>query len=301
MRNRFDQFAKTVLRELLLPAGHVATEEKVTGEVQKVDVCFVPDPARAGGLAALGLLGRMGVEPSLFEPHHGVVSVDEVTDCVRKHLVFRHALALRSSRAEAAATGSEPRPVMWILSSGRPERAITEWRLVEASQWCVGIYEAAPALSLRLVVLSELPRTRETPLLRLMSANRVLRDAVHDLLALPPDAFERRHVAPLLVRYLFEIPSDPTQQTSEDKEFIMNAQELFEEFRRETSQAGERSGERRMLIRLFAMRLGRPLTESEQRMLAERLDRLGQSAMEKAVLERTGAELATWLAAPDAG
>ena len=44
--------------------------------------------------------------------------------------------------------------------------------------WPPGCYDGAPAGTLRLVVISELPRTRDTLLLRMMGAGQTFRDAV---------------------------------------------------------------------------------------------------------------------------
>ena len=46
MRSRFDQFAKHMLREALAPAGLVETDAEVSPDAQRVDVWFVPDPAK---------------------------------------------------------------------------------------------------------------------------------------------------------------------------------------------------------------------------------------------------------------
>lgn len=124
MRNRFDQFAKGVLRDLLRPTGFVATEHEVSGDPQKIDVWYVPDPAHEADRSELGLLGRIASAPSLFEPYHDTPSPDEITGCAQKQLHFLHDLDLRAERGAVAAAGPASRPVMWILSSGNPRQGL---------------------------------------------------------------------------------------------------------------------------------------------------------------------------------
>ena len=64
---------------------------------------------------------------------------------------------------------------------------------------------AAWGLSLRIVVLSELPRTRETLLLRVLGTGRLLREALADLAVLPHDAWEKNMGTPRM-RYVHSRP-----------------------------------------------------------------------------------------------
>ena len=50
------------------------------------------------------------------------------------------------------------------------------------------------------------------------------------------------------------------------------------------------------MTRLFAKRLGRPLTEAEQQTVALRHEKLGLSRLEDVALEQQGEALAAWLA-----
>jgi hypothetical protein len=64
------------------------------------------------------------------------------------------------------------------------------------------------------VVLAELPRTRETLLLRMLRSGRLLAEALADLSALPADAWERSIVTPLLVQ--FRLGQDEWARNEED-------------------------------------------------------------------------------------
>jgi hypothetical protein len=73
--------------------------------------------------------------------------------------------------------------------------------------WLTGFHADPIAGCVRLVVVSELPRTRDTLLLRLMGGGRTLRDAIADLTALPVDAPERILALPHLKRLRIAAPS----------------------------------------------------------------------------------------------
>ncbi|MFT3771331.1 MAG: hypothetical protein QM820_38435 [Minicystis sp.] len=78
-------------------------------------------------------------------------------------------------------------------------------------------------------VLRELPRERDTLLLRLMGAGAVLRDATADLLALPEDAWEREVALPLLIALRFEIPQDFSGE--DERELLMSTTDLYEHWK----------------------------------------------------------------------
>ena len=117
---------------------------------------------------------------------------------------------------------------------------------------------------MRLVVVSELPRHRTTLALRLLGAGRVLRDAIGELLALPADSPLRRDVLPVVLRLRFEVPEQPDQRTPEDKDFLMDTQELIDAWERETFEKGIEEGIEKgiekgigeSLLDLYAARFG---------------------------------------------
>lgn len=82
-----------------------------------------------------------------------------------------------------------------------------------------GIYESPLLYCTRLVVVSELPVTRDTLLVRLLGAGAVLKQAIAELEALPSNALERRLALPVLLQLHLTVPADPAQQTSDDQEF----------------------------------------------------------------------------------
>lgn len=218
MHNRFDQFIKRLVRKGFSPAGHVETDAEVSPDALRIDVCFLPDAARVRkALAPLGLLGRIGRTACTLEPFHRTPSGEQVADCFMKHRLFCRELRRRKPRP--------PVPTQWIISSGRPSAALAGLSFRKSRQGS-GLYEGPALMRTKIVVVSELPRTRDTLLVRLMGAGRTLKQAIADLRALPQDAPERLLALPILVRLRLEISADPLKQTKSDREFLMNTQDV---------------------------------------------------------------------------
>jgi hypothetical protein len=220
VNNRFDQLVKRLVREGLSPGGRVETEAEVTPDALRIDVWFVPHASRAPRvLAPLGLLGRMAKASCTLEPYHRTPSGDQAADCIAKHRFFWRELARRKPRP--------PMPMQWIVCSGRPSAALAGLGF-RRSRWGRGIYDGPVLTRTRIVVVSELARTRDTLLVRLMGARTTLSRAIVDIQALPDDAPERRLALPILVQLRLEITSAPAKQSTIDREFLMNTREVNE-------------------------------------------------------------------------
>jgi hypothetical protein len=206
MRNRSDQFAKNILREALSRASTPETEVEVLAATQKIDVYCVPDPAREAERAEMGLLGELSAEPTLFEPFRGTPNLRRVRRCICKQLTWHHELERRLRAAaglsDADAESDEdavespsrlPMPAIVVISPGLPETVLDAYGCTRVIP---GVYHAVWGLSLRVVVLAELPRARQTLLLRLLGSGRLLREALFDLAALPEEAWEKSIATP---------------------------------------------------------------------------------------------------------
>jgi hypothetical protein len=230
-RTLYDQLDKQMVRAALEIRGFVETDAEVPADSRRIDLWFMPNPTLAPVPDYLGLLGRITAGPSTLEFFHNTPNGEELASCLIKHGQFRHFLSLRKP--------PPPTPTQWVISSGRPESGIEGLWLRPLKGWPSGFYEGPPLLWTRLVVVSELPITRDTLFLRLLGANRVLKQAIAELKALPADAPERTLVLPILVRLRLEIPTDPAKRTKDDQEFFMDTQDIVEAWRREAIQEGE--------------------------------------------------------------
>ena len=297
MRTRFDQFSKSLLADCLEDSGQVETERETRPEVQRVDVWFRPSPhVQRSWVHDKPVLATIVQRPSLLEPFHQTPGVAEILRCVGKQQTVFGELRRKNKKAVM--------PTMWIISSGRPWGAIRQLGLSPAPEIACGVYAAPPGFRLRLVVVSELPKTPSTLLLRLLGAGRTFRDALQELEGLPADAWEVRTSLPLLIRYQLEIKSLPVTERTAEEEAIMVAHELYEKWERERVERGKALGLAQglaLLVRLYERRLGRELTEAERGTLRERLSRLGPARVGDVVLDLGAEELADWLADPEAG
>lgn len=233
-RNRFDRAAKDMLRVSLEPDGVFESDAEVSPDTQRADGWFIPDPARPPTRADLGLLWRMTTDACTLEPFHATPGENEVSGCLRKLLNFRHILSLRSP--------TPPLPKLWILSAGRPEGGLEGFSFQKIEGWPTGVYHSPRLLYGGIVVTSELPRARDTLLLRLMGAGACLREALAELAALPVETRERAIAEPVLLRCRIEIAKEPATRTDEDEEFMTDTQKIFEEWKRETRAEGRAEG-----------------------------------------------------------
>jgi hypothetical protein len=247
-RNRFDRAAKDMLRDSLSPDGNFESDAEVSPDTQRADVWFTPDPARPPTRADLGLLGRMTLGACTLEPFHATPGENEVSGCVRKLLNFRHVLSLRSP--------TPPLPKLWIISAGRPDAGIEGFAFQAVEGWPTGVYHSPRLLYGGVVVTSELPRGRDTLLLRLMGAGACLRGALVELAALPIETREHAIAAPVLLRYRIEIAKEPDTPTHEDEEFMTDTQEIYETWKREAEAVGLTKGLAKGLVAMYEVRFG---------------------------------------------
>ena len=265
MHNPADQFAKNLLRDTLKLACAPETEVEVLAATQKIDVYSVPDPARAAERAQLGLLGELSAEPSLFEPFHDTPSLHEVRRCINKQHTWHHELERRA----AVAAGSPPAgtdlaksaqeavsfPALVVIGPGRPRKVLDAYGCKPVRP---GVYHAVWGLVLRVIVLAELPRTRETLLLRLLGAERVLGEALADLAALPDGAWEKTIVTPLLLHFRLghHATNQENDMSAEIQAWFEDYQQKLRSERNEAITEARKDEARRLLLRQLRGRFG---------------------------------------------
>jgi uncharacterized protein DUF4351 len=259
MHNPSDQFAKNILRDALSLACAAGTEVEVLAATQKIDVYSVPDPARTAELAQLGLLGELSAVPSLFEPFHDTPTLHKVRRCINKQHTWHHELE-RRARATASSPSADTGlaesaqeavtfPALVVIGPGRPATVLEAYGCKPVRP---GVYHAVWGLVLRIVVLAELPRTRETLLLRLLGRGRLLREALANLAALPDDAWEKTIATPLLVHFRLEGHEHANQENDVSAEI----QAWFEDYQQKLRNQARNEGVRSVLLRQLRARFG---------------------------------------------
>jgi flagellar biosynthesis/type III secretory pathway protein FliH len=111
---------------------------------------------------------------------------------------------------------------------------------------------------------------------------------------------------------MFEVPSQTANLPAEERDFIVETREWFEQLQKQLRDEGVAQGLSRgreegfargrlqAVSRLAEKRLRRPLVEAERRALAERIDRLGDDRVDEVLLAFSPATLGAWLADPSA-
>ena len=237
MRTIFDDLGKGLLRGTLDPGGELRRAHEVTSAPQTIDGWFQPDPARDDRLRLRGILGRMARgDPAMFEPFHEPPDVDEVRACIHKQL------AVDRARQRKARSQGDPRPAfprLWLISAGRPQAVLRAFGFRRRRGWPAGFWQRSEADAQGLVVVRDLPRTRNTLMLRVMGAGAVLREAIAELLRLPQEAWERQVAMPLLLATRFELPQD---ESEEAREFMMSTQSLYEQWAQQLTEQSRSDG-----------------------------------------------------------
>ncbi|UQA58746.1 hypothetical protein [Polyangium aurulentum] len=294
LRNRFDQFGKNILHDTLRLRGEAQTETEVPpGDAQRIDLWFVPDATRQrAGPVWGGILAAISDAPAMIELWSEVPREKQFHICLRKRYAWHHVLELRDKCDWAM-------PPLWGISAGRPDGLLSRFGFEPAPEGPAGHYQtAAPGWQVRMVVIGELPRVRDTILLRLLGHRPVRRQAMQDLKALPEDALERRVAQPWLVRLKLDLEAaDPTMLSPDDKETAMDMQEWYRQFERDLANRFKTEGQLQPLAHQFERRLARPLSPSERATLAERLREQGAERVSDVVLDLSPEDLAAWLSA----
>jgi hypothetical protein len=245
MRHRHDRFVKKLLRRTLEPEGSFTAEMDVSPDAQRFDGYFVPHRAHAA--RRRDLLDRLTTRACAFEAFRAAPGPAEIEGCVRKILNARHVLSL--------ARPPKPLPSLWVLCAGDPREGLAHAGAMAKRGFARGVYQTPPVLHTGLVVLSQLPETPNTLILRLMGAGRTLKHALAELERLPEDARERHVALPALLEYRLVLLEQPTR-TPEEEEFLMDTQDIVQRLKDEGRREGRHEAMQNNLLTIYRTRFG---------------------------------------------
>ncbi len=309
MRARLEQLGKNILHDALRSFGAVerAIDDAAVDGLAG-GLWYAADPLRSEAPATgdPGLLQKLTAQASLIELCGGALDEAAFHAGVARRYRWHRVLEQRSGR-------QEPLPLLWMISAERPEALLKSFGFALVTDGPQKHYKtAASGWQIRLAVIADLPRGRDTLLLRLLGPAPVRRQAARELVILPQDAWEAVIALPWLARLLFEVPASATDLPVEERDFVMETREWFEQLQTQLREEGVAQGQARgreegftrgrlqAVSRLMEKRLLRPLTEAERRTLAERIARLGDDRVDEVLLAFSPATLSAWLSDPSA-
>jgi hypothetical protein len=238
-RNRFDRLAKEIGQKALRPSGTTLVNEQINPESQYADLSHAPDPARKTDRDRLGLLGRIAAAPCLIEVYSEAPAAEDFRACLAKHLASWQERAREHQKRSESQHSPEKfvDSFLWIIAAGVPKAVLTalKFERLPVPDWPPGVYACgADVLRVGIVVATELPRNDPTTLLvRIMAAGPLLAQAVKEVAALPPDAYERVIAEPALLSFQHALGQDSSETSKDEKDFIMAMIKSWEEGRAE--------------------------------------------------------------------
>ena len=258
-----DQFAKDYLEELLSSLGEVKSARVVRGEVREIDVWFSPQILDNNPRELLGLLGKMAINPCLFEPFRNPVTATEIRTCLLKLLEVEGEINRRANRQKTNVNDGEI-PRLWILTPTASSQLLEGFGAkLDEENWGEGIYFLAPSLRTAITVIHQLPPTEATLWLRILGRGKVQARAIDELESLPEDHPFRVNALELLLNLRTSLTNDQELE-QEDRELIMRLSPLYtsrlqEELdagRQQGLQQGLQQGERLVVENLLKARFG---------------------------------------------
>jgi hypothetical protein len=242
-----DSFAKRLLAAYLEDFGSPQISYEVRDPPRFVDVYFEPDLTKKP--FSLGLLGRMADRPCLLEPFRNPISIKDVEGCLAKLLT----VSLNQQT-------STP-PTLWILTPTASERVLNYFPVYGDLEWGQGVYRVMQGSYI--VVIHQLPKTRDTLRLRLLGRERVQSEAIQEVIELPLVDPLREMV--LRLARDWRIMKDREGQTlnEEERELLMQLSPAYlkweEETRNQGIQIGKQEGILDAAVRL--VKAGIPLSQ----------------------------------------
>ena len=221
-----DQFAKSLLNEFLEPYGRVVTNLEVSDEPRYVDLYFEPTQDTS---VDLGLLGQMARIPCLIEPFRNPVDESSIQSCLLKALMVR---------AKQERQGSQSVPYLWILTPTASERILSLFGAVGEQ----GMYHLPAGLNAAIVVIHQLPRTRDTLWIRLLGREGFQKRAIDEVIGLPTGDPSRSRVLELLGNWKIMLDEKTEAEREEERDLIMNLSPAYLKWKEETLNEGKQEG-----------------------------------------------------------
>jgi len=240
-----DALVKLGLESLLGPFVTVRTQHPVQPPAQFVDVFIASEAADPDAMVnTLGVLGRMVPNLALIEAFTSDVSLEDARACLRKQLTLHHSMELeaRVQAREGEPLQQVPMPMLWFLTWSKPRKLLRSWGMFSSPGWPPGVYLAPEGFSVGVVVLPELPKTRETLPLRMFGDDRVRQGLRKELEALEAVDPMRQALDRMLTLWTLWVRGQPDEERIRrwwmSSEMMELAEQRLQAFAEETFKQG---------------------------------------------------------------
>lgn len=290
----YDQLSKQLLEELLAPLGTVQRSLEIPGEAKWVDLWFMPH-AHQAARQSRDLLSRIAQHPCLLEPYRNPPTRFEVCSCVLKLLWVQEELR-RKADQQKQAISAQDLPFLWIIATSISKPILQEFGAKPNQDWEKGVYFTAQGFRTVLVSINQLPKTRDTLILRLLDRGQNQRDAIAELLALSAHDPQRYQMLRILGNW--KVALELEQIEVEERETMMAFSQAFLEWEKVTEQKGIQEGiqkgiqqgieqgiehERSLILRLLTRKLG--VISPELTVLVQSLSLVDLESLGEALLD----------------
>jgi hypothetical protein len=299
-----DKLNKNLFELCLAAFGEIKLQRPVQAETKFIDIYFTPQSSIPAN-SQLGLLSQcVNNRPVAFEPYRNPVEIDDVQACIIKILEVQQELNRESQQPTV------PEAFMWIVTPTLAQHKLEKFGAIcDEATWGAGVYLMPAGLQTGIIVVHQLPVTRETLWFRLMGKNRVQQAAMAEVAALPPEHPYRNNALDLLLSYKLELEAKQNIEP-EERELIMQLSPLLLERIEAAEQRGRKEGEERgreegeergelkgcqdLVLRQLNKRIGSVSAELEAQIRA--LSLMGVEELGDALLDFTEASnLVEWL------
>jgi hypothetical protein len=247
----------------------------------------------------LGLLNRIAQTPCLLEPFRNGPKRREVKTCLLKLICLEEEQQRKAKRAKQKLLNKDL-PRLWILATRIDQPVIQAFGGQLQPSWPTGVFFLPEAMNTALVAIDKLPVTPDTLWLRLLGKADTLKQAIAELIALPPDDNYRSQVLELLVNWRISLQLE-SPRGIEERELMATLSQAYLEWEQRTRDEGEQLGEQRglereraLVLRQLTYRLGElpaPWQNRVEQLSLEQLENLGMALLDFKSLP----DLETWL------
>ncbi len=210
-----------------------------------------PNRTRREQVPHLGLLWDMTATICTIEPCSKTPTLTALRMLARKQLNLHHQLC-KQERDEA-----RPLAPQWVLSPGLPVSGLASLPANRDERFPPGFYRTSELLNQRLVVLSELPKSADTRLLRLMGSPELRQEALAELAELQEDDPARQPLVVILNEMVYlasKQAESVTGLSTIEREQMTELRREFEQFQANLLRTGAARGKAEVLLAVLAAR-----------------------------------------------